>query len=415
MVDSRQRVAGFQAHAPATLVAADAAGWSTATAPMRSRYCSWLTGAASRAAIGLLVLVVGMAASCGGDAKPAAPGGATPFVFEATAPSPGVLELLNQVASIRGLPAPAGLKTAVVSRGQVPALLEAALTDADRAWFAHTTTLYRLLGFFKTDEDYLEVYREFAGTQVVGLYDPSRKTLFVVASGDRGFDELDLAERETLAHELAHALQDDSFDLAKIAAGAQQDLDRGLVFGALVEGDAVVTQRLWARRGAVPVAIGGVMLFAAPGPLPAGTPAGIERELRFPYETGATWVQGVRVAGGTAAVDALFRNLPGGTSVVLHPELAARGWQPEAVQLPDLAPGLGSGWARESGGTLGEFTLRNWLQLQLGGLEAANAATGWSGDHYDVYRSGSESVAVLRFAFAAAGERDEFARAYAKR
>ena len=76
--------------------------------------------------------------------------------------------------------------------------------------------------------------------------------------------------------------------------------------------------------------------------------------------------------------------------------------------MPDLSPGLGSGWKRESGGTFGEFQARNYLQLRLPGLRASTAAAGWAGDRYDVYAHDDDSVAVFRLVFADDTQATEF-------
>ena len=69
---------------------------------------------------------------------------------------------------------------------------------------------------------------------------------------------------------------------------------------------------------------------------------------------------------------------------------------------------MGLGWSRESGGSFGEFELRNYLQLRLPGLRAATAAAGWVGDRYDVYTHADESVAVFRLGFVDEAQAEEF-------
>jgi hypothetical protein len=145
----------------------------------------------------------------------------------------------------------------------------------------------------------------------------------------------------------------------------------------------------------------------------AGVPAGVVRELLFPYTVGAEWVSAIRAAGGTAAIDRLYADPPVATAYVVHPERLDSGWRPAGVALPPLEEVLGRGWSRESGGTLGEFQIRNYLQIQLGGGQAAIAAAGWEGDAYAVYRDGRESLAAFRLRFANADEAREFADAHA--
>ena len=223
------------------------------------------------------MLLAAATTACGGDDSTTNRPSPAVGVPAGGPPPPAVLEILGQVAALRGLPNPPKLKVATVRRDEVPALLDATVSDADRTWFAQTTTLYRLLGFLKPDESYLDVFRSFAGTAVVGLYYPANQTLYVVPESGRPIESLNASEKQTLAHELTHALQDAAFDLSTLASGVQQDIDRQLVFLALVEGDAVTHGQLWTRRsGLVPFrAGGGALLFADARSSLTSTPAAI--------------------------------------------------------------------------------------------------------------------------------------------
>ncbi len=332
----------------------------------------------------------------------------------ATTPTPGPLppalqQMLDDVSKLRELPPPPTLKAQFVSRSQLPALLKRLLTDDDHRWFAQTTTLYRLLGHLRQDQDYESIYLNFASAGVVGLYSPVDHELWVVrddgASVD--FDHLPPQEKQTLAHEMVHALQDYHFDLAAITRSVANDLDLYLASTCAIEGDAVTSANLFAGQLLSTRMLGRTLLIGRPAS-GSDTPASITREFYFPYQDGATWIEGVRGKHGAAAVDALLTQPPKGTAYVLHPERLDAGWQPASVTLPDLAPALGDGWKRESGGTFGEFELRNYLQLHVPGGTAASVAAGWDGDHYDVYVSGNQRVATFRMQFASPGQASDF-------
>lgn len=330
--------------------------------------------------------------------------------FETRPLTPELRQMLDEIAELRGLEPPPALEAGTVSRLDVTALLDRQLTDADRQWFAQTTTLYRLLGHLGPDEDYLSVFRAFGQGAIIGLYSPAENRLWVVQREP----EIDLgamspAERSALAHELVHAIQDYHFPLDELSELTAANLDWGMAATSVIEGDAVTHQGLWdGRQVALP---GGTRLVLSGVLSASSTPPSIERELRFPYTTGAEWVNIVRSQEGTSAIDRYLAGEPLSTAHILHPELREAGWQPEAVTLPDLVPALGNGWKRESGGTLGEFHLRNYLELRLTALPAVTAAAGWRGDRYDVYVNRADSVAVSRVRFANAGEAAEFTTA----
>lgn len=345
-----------------------------------------------------------------------APTATSPTPSATPAPlAPGLQKTLDNVATVRGLTAPPSVRVELVARSALPALLEKLLTDKDRQWFARTTTLYRLLGHLRKDQDYLSVYNSFGSDSVLGLYSPPDDALWVVYDDGKqiDFDHLPKPEAETLAHEFLHALQDFHFHLDETYARVIDDLDRNLAWASVIEGDAVTHEALYSQRFLLRAGAGRSFLLGGI-PSMADVPASISRELFFPYTTGADWVKSIVKNEGVQPINTMLVEPPAGTAVILHPELRTNGWKPQVVALPVLSSALGPGWARESGGTFGEFQVRNYLQLRIRSSEAATAAAGWQGDHYDVYVNGGQSVAAFRVAFKDEAEAAEFVDAQDK-
>ncbi len=319
------------------------------------------------------------------------------------------MQLMDQVAAVRELKPPASLKVGLVARSDVPKLIDSLLTPQDRATMAKTTTLYRLLGLLGPDQSYEDVYRGFVAEALAGVYSPKDTALWVVhPDGQKtDFGDLSTDEQQVLEHELTHAVQDANFDLARISQEAD-GLDQSLTATALIEGDAVSTQRNYDARYKA-MAVGAAVVVVDMTRLEAGTPAAIQRELTFPYTQGSDWVDGIRQRGGDSAVDALFQRVPDGTVFVFHPERIGTGWTPQRVVLPSLAAALGKGWTEQSSGQFGQFELQNYLELRLPGLDAVQGADGWAGDHYAVYVHGDESAAASRIAFDTPAHAQRFA------
>lgn len=359
----------------------------------------------------LLSVCVGLA-GCSGDDRDAAPGALTAALAETRPATPELIKMLADVAAVRGLPPPATIRFGTVKRDALPELLDSLLTADDRKGFATTTTLYRLLGHLRPDHDYLSVYLALASQSAIGLFSPTYDTLWIVddrPASEFALEGLSPDGSAALAHELVHAVQDANFRLEDLRHALADGVDASLALAAVLEGDAVTHQSVYAAR--IP-SVQPIRPSATADSRPPANdvPPSVARELLFPYTTGAAWLAAVRESGGTEAVDSLVLNPPRTSAAILHPELGKR-WTPVPVTLPDLSQALGDGWQRESGGTFGEFQLRNYLQLRLPGIPAATAATGWHGDRYDVYTRGNESVAALRIAFADATEANEFASA----
>lgn len=364
----------------------------------------------------LTVAVAVLLAACSGnsDEPPAtaspSPGGPDSTRGPAPPLPPVIAEALEDVAEVRGLPAPPDLRASLVSREDLPELLDSLITEHDRELLATTTTLYRLLGHFRDDQDYLTLYQSFGATGVLGLYSPADDELWVVSDrGPDGLEDLSRSERETLAHELVHALQDFNFPLDAIFEQVENDLDRSLALSAVVEGDATIHEEIYSDKYIrVPLA-GRLWLVGSLSGFPSDVPLSFIRELLFPYTSGADWVRAVRSFGGSPAIDDYLREPPSSTAAILHPDLVLAGFTPAEVELPRLESALGDGWGWESGGALGEFQLRNYIQLGRSSTSARTAAAGWAGDRYDVYTNGPESVGAFHLRFSSDEEAEEFA------
>lgn len=350
---------------------------------------------------------------------------ATPSASATASPSPAadapplpdsVREVLDELAALRGLDPPPSLRADTVSRDDLPALIKEGFSEAELARFDEITTLYRLLGHLRPDQDYWSVLREAFRGGVAGLYDPEGKRLWVVTH-DVEIDDLNPWQRETLAHELLHALQDHYVDLGAMMEDRGHDLDRELAARAVVEGDAEYHTRLWAERDRGWRPAGGAGLPLRGLPQQIDVPEAVIREFAFPYEWGSIWAEAAIERGGLDAINAALRDPPPTTAHIIHPDAIAPDWTPEAVALPPLADALGAGWRLESEGPLGEFQLINYLLPDFSGpprrdddraVAAAEAAAGWRGDWHAVYANGGESVMAARVRFADAEEAREF-------
>ena len=405
------------------------------------------------AALGTTLLLVLTLVACGGEgASPSSPPTSTPPPAATPSPTaaptgaepstPGsspastatrgeapplpesVRELLEEVAEVRGLEAPTTLRALTVARRDLFDTYVALVTEEERRQLDETTEVYRLLGHLDEDESLWDIQVSFLDL-VLGFYAPREKTLWVVTDEEGvELDELTPSQRETLVHEILHALQDYHFDLDATFETFGQNLDAELAFTAVVEGDAVVhTERHTLRALAMPAA-GGLFFVATANQRP-DIPAAILRELYFPYRTGATWARGVVMSEGTEGLDAFLTEPPPATTLILHPELMSAGWEPDPPANAGLPQGqleavLGEGWRAWFSGSLGEFHLLNYLVGDAPSLPswlhgpahrpAISAAAGWAGDRYTLLANGEERLLVAHVRFVDEDEAAQFAR-----
>jgi hypothetical protein len=263
----------------------------------------------------------------------------------------------------------------------------------DRRTFA-----WRTIGVIPADADLHEAYRQFLTGGVVGFYDPETGELVYQSSGDLGF-----TERLTLAHELTHALDDQTFDLKRLDALTNRCQDERFA-GALglVEGSAQYFSAASAAENP-DVSLGDLLeaiaQAATSGTPPEGVPPFLYAINIWPYSAGMAFVGDLAGReGGTQAVDVAFEDLPVSTEQVMHPELYPAD-RPVPVDIPDITGVLGPTWGDLDAMTIGEEWLRAMLALRLEGSTADAAAAGWGGGGYRAFTDGSDVVVVLKTAW----------------
>jgi hypothetical protein len=226
------------------------------------------------------------------------------------------------------------------------------------------------------------------------------------------------AERMTYAHEFNHALQDQHFDLNRIAPRHSDSNDRSLAVHAVIEGDAVMLQTLWAQASLSPDDLIQVARGAAgAGDSLARVPLVVRTELLFPYVDGFSFVRQTyrHSSNSYSAVDALLQNPPESTAQVLHPDKYLNHVHPVRVELPALAAQLGPEWRAVGSGVLGELDTQILLE-QWGSThtDASRVASGWSGDQWQLVEKDGRAAIVVKSSWETPAAANEFFDTYAR-
>jgi hypothetical protein len=277
------------------------------------------------------------------------------------------------------------------------------LADLDRQYPAARREadeeIYKLLGLIEPDADLREISRSLFGEGVAGYYDPQDGRLRVVEGAGTGTRVL---EEMVLAHELTHALEDQRFGLPTEPAATD---DRELARAALYEGSATSLMYAYVQRHfSVEEALGGLLASAFEDT--ADLPPFLQAQLLFAYLGGERFVGDLleRAGGRWTLVDTAFRlRPPASTEQVMHPRAYFSADEPRRVRLRARAV-LGRRWARARAGTWGELQTRELVR-------SAEAAAGWGGDRYELWRAAGASVLVMRWRWDTARDEAGFARA----
>ena len=262
---------------------------------------------------------------------------------------------------------------------------------------------------------------DFYVSQVVAFYDPESRRFYLVRGADTPFGGTEmegLADRLILAHELTHALQDDTLRLDRRFRELRDNTDRTLALQCLLEGEAtlvMVRAALSNLPGAdeeteemiEPLLSAGALERAN---VPKDIPDYFVDQLFFPYVEGTAYVRRALKRGGWEEVDRLWRSPPLSTSEILHdgspPPLAG-----------DLLPGNLASLSPKGlrflyADTLGEWTIRYLLRRTLEEEQADLAAAGWRGDRLAFFTSGRQVAFLWRLSFESPGGAARFAQAW---
>lgn len=333
----------------------------------------------------------------------------TPPASEAPSPTPGpsdepsqrprrplgraidLIEIAEQVAEIRRLELRKPLKSRLVEEAALAdKVSELAFAEQDPAEIRDTEQLLIALRLAPPAIELAEIVESLYREQILGLYVPEEATLYV---RQRGTDSP--AQRMTTAHEITHALQDQVFDLVKLQEDAEGDDDAALAMLSLIEGDAVLTQQLWAQRHLTAEEIAQAAGEASGGDTLSEAPDYLRESLFFPYAEGGRFVADLYRTGGQDAVDDAFADPPTSTEQILHPERYRDRDDPVSVPVR-VRPGRG--WQVASTYQFGEFDLLQLLQ-PLGNQTAAAAAEGWDGGTVRSWSNGGDTAVAASLVF----------------
>lgn len=355
----------------------------------------------------------------GGDARPPQPqAGATaePKISpkEAEELFRSVDEILKFASQDSGLPIKQEVKKRLTSRDEVQAYLEKNMSeDKDAQRLRRSELVLKKFGLLPRDFNLEAFLVTLLREQVAGYYDPKTKTVNLL-------DWLEVEQqRPVMAHELTHALQDQSFgleqwmkagdaDLAEKKQPTPEDIENDEINTArtaVVEGQAmaVMVDYLLAPSGQTLVNSRELLNKLKQGML-VGTPDAIEfhnapiylREaLTFPYRYGVDFEAELLTSGGKQkAFTGAFTNPPHTTRQIMQPQTYLSGEHIEPMRLPDFAAAF-KNYDRFDIGGVGEFDVA-LLVDQYAGVEASRELyPHWRGGYYYAARPKSDASAPL--------------------
>jgi hypothetical protein len=328
-------------------------------------------------------------------------------------------EVMADMSKILSLPIREPLKRSVRSKDEIREYLVRNMhEDEDSAKRHADIRVLESLGLLPKGYPLEEKLIELLTNQIAGVYDPKAREFFIAASIDPA------EQRVVMAHELTHALQDQTFHIQQWSKAAKNNDDASFARESVLEGSAMIAMVSYLLRDAAP----NLQDFGSFDPkLLLGDVEGSEDmkdvplvlrdQLLFPYLAGAGFSAKVlEASGGWPGLRAIFERPPASTQQIMHPDLYLRGIVPETVGLPELKGAVPRGWKKLDENIIGEFGFHQIFKQFLGNQRADQLAASWDGDRYAIYEKSPESPTflVIRVRLAGEAETTRFFGAYSE-
>jgi hypothetical protein len=309
-------------------------------------------------------------------------------------------EVMGDMSKLLGLPQTEPLKKTLRSREEIRAyVLRQMSEDKDAAKRATDEKILKRLGLIPRDFSLDSYMVDLLSEQIAGLYDPKSKEFYIA-------DWIPAADqREVMAHELTHALQDQHFHIETWRDAAKPNDDAEAARDAVLEGAAFVAMMEYCLKKQV--CAGNDSQGPEQFPVLEKAPPFLKDDLLFPYIDGGNFAQQILLArGGWAGFHTVFENPPVSTQQIMHPELYLRGVVPQEVKLPDLLHDLPKQWKQLDSNIVGEFGLQEVLKQYLGENRADDLSRVWAGDRYAFYEKQETKESILFIRIRTSSETD---------
>lgn len=346
-------------------------------------------------------------------------------------------EILKFASDDTALPIKKEVKRRLTSRDEVVAYLEKSMAEDKNAQRLRRSALVlKKFGLVPAEFDLQRFLVSLLREQVAGYYDPKTQTVNLLDWVDAD------AQRPVLAHELTHALQDQSFGLEKWLKAGDTDLDekKNLTYQdfeddeiaearqAVVEGEAMAVlvdyilapagQSLLASPRVAQALSDGMLLGTADSPQFQNAPVFMKEALTFPYRYGLEFVAALLKQGGKdKAFSGALQDPPRTTRQIMEPRVYLSGDHLEAMALPDFDRDL-KNYDRFDVGAMGEFDVAMLVDQYAGVEVSRDLYPHWRGGYYYSAHPKGDPSAPLGLLYASRwsdGEKaSQFAAIYAR-
>jgi hypothetical protein len=307
--------------------------------------------------------------------------------------------VFQEMSRITGLPVRSPLKKRIVGKSQMAALLEAKLhSELTPAEMAAEEASLKAFGLVPPDFNLGEFLISFYTEQAAGFYDPQSKTMYIAAWVAPDMQKM------VLAHELTHALQDQSFNLDHFLRAVEENDDESNARQAVIEGYATAAMMQYLIEPVPLAGMPSLRSFMASAlhqnpeqyPVFARAPFFLRYESLFPYAQGLEFMQQGLKLDGWRELNKLFPDPPINTKEIFDPTIYFQHESQRAISMP-RPPGLSRMRSLRfvTENTLGELGYYSLLGQLLSEGEAKRVSPNWMADHYLICATARPNAFIL--------------------
>jgi hypothetical protein len=345
-------------------------------------------------------------------------------------------EILKFASQDSGLPVRHDVKRELIQRDQLQSYVEKNMRDdKDARRLERSEIVLKKFGLLPRDFDLSTFLVKMLREQVAAYYDPKTNTVNLL-------NWVDVEQQKpVLAHELTHALQDQSFDLQKWLKdfaeqnakkdpspadikedeelGARQAVVEGQAMAVLLDYSLAPTGQTLLDAPQITEALKQGMMAGTPdSPSFNSAPIFLKEALTFPYRYGLDFTAALLNAGGKElAFSGVFKNPPTTTREIMEPKAYLAHEKMAAMKLLDFDKDFDS-YERFDIGAMGEFDVDVLVEQYAGDEEAQALYPEWRGGYYFAGRPKTNKLAPLALLYVSrwsdGGKAAEFAAVYAK-
>ena len=261
---------------------------------------------------------------------------------------------------------------------------EADLSTDDKQYYADLDALLRTLGLANGSFDSFSGLNDLSSGNTLAYYSPTDREMVIRsdAAALKG-GELSASLRAVVVHELAHALQDQEFGLARIDR-RHTTSEESVAMTAILEGHANAAENMYVEENFDDKELELYQKDTTSSDTKVKSiPEVLSAQQSAPYVFGPTFIAALKQKGQQAITDVFLKKQPRSLAQIILPSKYFAGEEPTEIE-PPVVPSKNEYALSDQ---LNQLDIYFILVRALGALEALKLSDMWGNGHYTAYRA----------------------------